>query len=71
MFYLIAYLLSALGAFGLASHIISETNVRVTYDDFKGLAKTKTIFSSNDDNILFSLAGIPSTIGFIGKFMYL
>lgn len=41
MFYLIAYLLSALGAFGLASHIISETNVKATYDDFKGLAKQR------------------------------
>ena len=35
MFYLIAYLLSALGAFGLASHIISDTNIKITYDDFK------------------------------------
>ncbi len=68
MFYLIAYLLSAIGAFGLASHIISETNVRVTYDDFKGLAKERPFLAAMMTIFLFSLAGIPSTIGFIGKF---
>ena len=68
MFYLIAYLLSALGAFGLASHIISETNIRVTYDDFKGLAKERPFLAAMMTIFLFSLAGIPSTIGFIGKF---
>ena len=68
MFYLIAYLLSALGSFGLASHIISETNVRVTYDDFKGLAKERPFLAAMMTIFLFSLAGIPSTIGFIGKF---
>lgn len=67
MFYLIAYLLSALGAFGLASHIISETNVKVTYDDFKGLAKQRPFLAAMMTIFLFSLAGIPSTIGFIGK----
>lgn len=68
MFYLIAYLFSALGAFGLASHIISETNVRVTYDDFKGLAHERPFLAAMMTIFLFSLAGIPSTIGFIGKF---
>ena len=67
MFYLIAYLLSALGAFGLASHIISETNVKVTYDDFKGLSKQRPFLAAMMTIFLFSLAGIPSTIGFIGK----
>ena len=67
MFYLIAYLLSALGTFGLASHIISETNVKVTYDDFRGLAKQRPFLAAMMTIFLFSLAGIPSTIGFIGK----
>ncbi len=68
MFYLIAYLLSAIGAFGLISHIISETKVRVTYDDFKGLAQERPFLAASMTIFLFSLAGIPSTIGFIGKF---
>ncbi|WP_424689070.1 NADH-quinone oxidoreductase subunit N [Halarcobacter ebronensis] len=68
VFYLIAYLLSALGSFGIISHIISETKVRVTYDDFKGLAKERPYLAAMMTIFLFSLAGIPSTIGFIGKF---
>ncbi len=68
MFYLIAYLLSALGAFGLVSHIISETSVRVTYEDFKGLSKERPFLAAMMTIFLLSLAGIPSTIGFIGKF---
>ncbi len=68
MFYLIAYLLTAIGAFGLISHIISETKVRVTYDDFKGLAHERPFLAAMMTIFLFSLAGIPSTIGFIGKF---
>jgi NADH-quinone oxidoreductase subunit N len=68
MFYLLSYLLSALGAFGLASHIISDTNVKVTYDDFKGLSKERPFLAAMMTIFLFSLAGIPSTIGFIGKF---
>ena len=67
MFYLIAYLLSALGTFGLASHIISETNVKVTYDDFRGLAKQRPFLAAMMTIFLLSLAGIPGTIGFIGK----
>ena len=51
MFYLIAYLLSALVHLDYF-HIISETNIKVTYDDFKGLAKDH--FSCNDDNIFYS-----------------
>ena len=68
VFYLIAYLLSALGSFGIISHIISETKVRVTYDDFKGLAHERPFLAAMMTIFLFSLAGIPSTIGFIGKF---
>lgn len=68
VFYLIAYLLSALGSFGLVSHIISETKVRVTYDDFKGLAYERPFLAAMMTIFMFSLAGIPSTIGFMGKF---
>ncbi|PPK61631.1 NADH dehydrogenase subunit N [Malaciobacter marinus] len=68
MFYLIAYLVTAIGAFGLISHIISETSVRVTYDDFKGLSKERPFLAAMMTIFLLSLAGIPSTIGFIGKF---
>lgn len=68
MFYLVAYLLSALGAFGLVSHVIADTKVRVTYDDFKGLGQERPYLAAMMTIFMFSLAGIPSTIGFIAKF---
>jgi len=68
MFYLIAYLLSALGAFGLVSHVIADTKVRITYDDFKGLGQERPYLAALMTIFMFSLAGIPSTIGFIAKF---
>ena len=68
VFYLIAYLLSAIGAFGLISHIIAQTKVKVTYDDFKGLAHERPYLAAMMTIFLLSLAGIPSTIGFMGKF---
>lgn len=67
LFYLLAYLLTAIGAFGLVSHIIAQTRVRVTYDDFKGLAQERPFLAAMMTIFLFSLAGIPSTIGFIAK----
>ncbi len=68
MFYLVAYLLSALGAFGLVSHVIADTKVRVTYNDFKGLGQERPYLAALMSIFMFSLAGIPSTIGFIAKF---
>jgi NADH-quinone oxidoreductase subunit N len=68
VFYLIAYLLSSLGAFGLISHIIAQTKIKVTYDDFKGLAHERPFLAAMMTIFLLSLAGIPSTIGFMGKF---
>ena len=66
--YLIAYLLTALGAFGLVSHVIVTTKDRVTYDDFKGLAYERPYLAAIMTVFLLSLAGIPGTIGFMGKF---
>ena len=68
LFYLIAYLLSVLGAFGLVSHVIADTKVRITYDDFKGLGQERPFLAALMTIFMFSLAGIPSTIGFIAKF---
>lgn len=68
LFYLVAYLISALGAFGLVSHVIADTKVRTTYDDFKGLGQERPFLAALMTIFMFSLAGIPSTIGFIAKF---
>ena len=68
IFYLVAYFLSAAGAFGLISYIISDDKFRVTYDDFKGFALIHPHMAAAMSVFMLSLAGIPSTIGFIGKF---
>lgn len=68
IFYLVAYFLSAMGAFGLLSYISSDDRVRITYDDFKGFAHVRPYMAAMMSVFMLSLAGIPSTIGFIGKF---
>ena len=68
IFYLVAYFLSAIGSFGLLSYITSDERLRITYDDFKGFAKVHPYMSAMMTIFMFSLAGIPGTIGFIGKF---
>lgn len=68
IFYLIAYLVTAIGVFGLLSHIIAETGIKITYNDFKGFAHERPFLAALMTIFLFSLTGIPSTIGFIGKF---
>ncbi len=68
IFYLVAYFLSALGAFGLIAYISSADQLRITYDDFRGFAKIRPYMAAMLSIFMLSLAGIPSTIGFIGKF---
>ncbi len=68
IFYLVAYFLSAIGSFGLLSYITSDERLRITYDDFKGFAKSHPYMAAMMTIFMFSLAGIPGTIGFIGKF---
>ena len=68
IFYQVAYFLSAAGAFGLISYITSDDKLRITYDDFKGFALVHPSMAAAMSVFMLSLAGIPSTIGFIGKF---
>lgn len=68
IFYLVAYFLSALGAFGLIAYISAEDRLKITYDDFRGFAHIRPYMAAMLSVFMLSLAGIPSTIGFIGKF---
>jgi len=68
MFYLIAYFLSAVGAFGILSFIASQNKRQMTYDDFKGFAQRRPYMALMMSIFMLSLAGFPSTIGFLGKF---
>jgi NADH-quinone oxidoreductase subunit N len=68
IFYLIAYFLSSMGAFGMLSYIASDDHLRITYEDFRGFAHIRPYMAAMMSIFMLSLAGIPSTIGFIGKF---
>jgi len=68
MFYLIAYFLSAVGAFGILSYISASGKKQLTYDDFKGFSERRPYLSIMMSIFMLSLAGFPSTIGFLGKF---
>lgn len=68
IFYLVAYFLSAIGAFGLISYVATGERLRITYEDFRGFARIRPYMAAMLSVIMLSLAGIPSTIGFIGKF---
>lgn len=68
IFYQVAYFLSSVGAFGLISYIVSDDKLRITYNDFKGYAYFQPWMAACMSIFMLSLAGIPSTIGFIGKF---
>lgn len=68
MFYLIAYFLSAVGSFGILSFIASQSKKQMRYEDFKGFATRRPYMALMMSIFMLSLAGFPSTIGFLGKF---
>lgn len=68
IYYLVAYFLSSMGAFGLISYITADDHVRVTYEDFRGFAHVHPYMAAMLSIFMLSLAGLPGTIGFVGKF---
>ncbi len=68
IFYLAAYSLMTLGSFALVSLLERDENSSVQIDDLAGLAKQKPWMSLCLTVFLLSLAGIPPTVGFFGKF---
>jgi NADH-quinone oxidoreductase subunit N len=68
MFYLIAYFLSSVGSFGILSFIASKKKTQMKYEDFKGFAHRRPYMAIMMTIFMLSLAGFPSTIGFLGKF---
>ena len=70
IYFLLIYIFSNLGAFGVVSFISAVTG-RETINDYKGLYATNPLLSWILTIALFSLAGIPPTAGFFGKFFLL
>lgn len=68
IFYLAAYSLMTLGSFAVVAIMERSENSAVQVDDLAGLAKRKPLMAFCLTIFLLSLAGIPPTVGFFGKF---
>ncbi len=68
LFYLIAYLAMNMGAFGLLT-AFGLVGDRVTFEHLRGLGWKRPGLSIAATLCLLSLAGIPPTVGFYGKYM--
>jgi NADH-quinone oxidoreductase subunit N len=67
MFYLIAYSVMTIGAFGLTALVAVRTPDPTSYDRYDGLAARSPVLAALLTIFLLSLAGIPPTVGFIAK----
>lgn len=67
MFYIIAYVLMTLGAFGIIMLISREGFEADKISDFKGLNQRSPWLASMMLLVMFSMAGVPPMIGFYAK----
>jgi NADH-quinone oxidoreductase subunit N len=67
IYYVLVYIFSNLGAFGVVTAISNATG-KENIDDYNGLYHTNPGLSLIMTLALFSLAGIPPVAGFFGKF---
>ena len=67
IYFVLVYIFSNLGAFGVAMVIENKTG-KVSIDDYDGFYRTNPMLSLTMMLALFSLAGIPPVAGFFGKF---
>ncbi len=67
IYFVLVYIFSNLGAFGVVSAIHAKTG-KENISDYNGLYKTNPLLSLLMMLSMFSLAGIPPVAGFFGKF---
>jgi NADH-quinone oxidoreductase subunit N len=67
-FYLTAYFIATLGAFGVVSMLSTEQEEATEISAYNGLFWRKPWLATCFTFMLLSLAGIPLTAGFVGKF---
>ena len=68
MFYLLAYSVMTLGAFAIVTILSRKEDRLVELSDYAGLAARRPSLAALMSLFLLSLAGIPGTAGFAGKF---
>jgi len=67
VFYLVFYVLTTLGTFGLLMLLSREDFECENVDDLKGLNRRSPLFAGVMLVLMFSLTGIPPTVGFYAK----
>ncbi len=67
-FYLVAYFITTLGAFGIIATLSDKERDAELLEDYRGLLWRRPLTAIIFSAMLLSLAGIPLTAGFIGKF---
>jgi NADH-quinone oxidoreductase subunit N len=68
LFYLLAYTLMNFGAFTIVALVSRKGDQKVSIDDFTGLGFRQPVLAAALSTFMLSLAGIPLTAGFAGKF---
>jgi NADH-quinone oxidoreductase subunit N len=68
LFYLLGYTVSNVGAFGSLILAGSKGAEAVSYDDLAGLGKRHPAVALSMSFFIFSLIGVPPTVGFFAKF---
>jgi NADH-quinone oxidoreductase subunit N len=69
MFYVLVYAIMSLGGFGIIILLSRQGFEADSLDDFKGLAKRSPWVAFLMLILMFSMAGVPPTIGFYAKLM--
>jgi len=69
LFYVIIYTLTAICAFGVIISLSSSKFEMQNIEDFRGLGKNNPLLAFIMMIVMFSMAGIPPTIGFYAKFI--
>ena len=70
-FYLIAYFITTIGSFGIVGILSDKESEADNIEDYRGLFWRRPWIATVFTAMLLSLAGIPLTAGFVGKFYVL
>ena len=68
VFYLVAYTMFNLGAFGVITLLETRSGCKSNFPELAGLSKSSPYLSAVLALFMFALCGFPPTVGFFGKF---
>jgi NADH-quinone oxidoreductase subunit N len=68
LFYLMAYAITNLGAWGVVLAMEKSEGAGLEIDDYGGLGKRRPVLAAAMALFMLSFTGVPPTVGFIGKF---